>query len=56
MRGSELAYHSVDALYYNLNKLSLSRGGSFIDSPKWLKSKKTTMNPKNNGDKYFQLL
>ena len=34
MRGSELVYDSVDALYYNLNKVSLSRGGSYIDSPK----------------------
>ena len=26
MRGSEFVYDSVDALYYNLNKVSLSRG------------------------------
>ena len=39
MRGSEFAYDSFDALYYNLNKVSLSRGGSYIDSPKWLKTK-----------------
>ena len=40
MRGSECAYDSVDALYYNLKKVSLSRGGSYIDSPKWLKNRK----------------
>ena len=34
MRGSEFAYDSADALYYNLNKVSLSRGGSYIESPK----------------------
>ena len=34
MRGSEFVYGSGDALYYNLNKISLSRGGSYIDSPK----------------------
>ena len=34
MRGSRYTYDSVDALYYNLNKVSLSRGGSYIDSPK----------------------
>ena len=33
MEGSEFAYDSVDALYYNLNNVSLSRGGSYIDSP-----------------------
>ena len=45
MRGSEFVYDSVDVLYYNLNKVSLSRGGSYIDSPKWLKNKKATLNP-----------
>ena len=39
-RGSEFVYDSVDTLYYNLNKVSLSRSGSYIDSPKWLKNKK----------------
>ena len=34
MRGSEFVYDSVDVLYYNLNKVSLSRGGSYIDFPK----------------------
>ena len=54
MRGSEFAYDIVDALHYNLNKVSLSRGGSYIDSPKSLKNKKTTINPKNKDDKCFQ--
>ena len=54
MRGSEFSYDSVDALYYNLNKVSLSRGGSYIDSPKWLKNKKATINPKNKDGKCFQ--
>ena len=44
----------VDALYYDLNKVSLSRSGSYIDSPEWLKNKKATTNPKNNDDKCFQ--
>ena len=54
MRGSEFVYDSVDVLYYNLNKVSLSRGGSYIDSPKWLKNKKATINPKYKDDKCFQ--
>ena len=54
MRGSEFIFDSVDALYYDLNKISLSRGGSYIDSPKWLKNKKVRINPKNNDDKCFQ--
>ena len=46
---------SVDVLKYNLNKVSLSRGGSYIDSPKWLKNKKATINRQNKkDDKCFQ--
>ena len=54
MRGSEFVFDHVDALYYNLNEISLSRGGSYIDFPEWLKNKKATINPKNNGDTCFQ--
>ena len=49
MRGSEFLFDGVDALYYDFNKVSLSRGESYIDSPEWLKNKKATINPKNNG-------
>ena len=41
-------------MYYNFNKISFSRGRSYIDSPKWLKNKNATINPKNNDDKCFQ--
>ena len=34
MRGIEFIFDSVEALYYNLNKISLSRDGSYIDFPK----------------------
>ena len=54
MRGSEFVFDSVDLLYYNLHKISLNGDGSYIDSPKWLKKKKATINPKNNDDKCFQ--
>ena len=53
MRGSEFVYDSVDALFYNLNKANLSRGGSYKDSTKWLRNKKATINPKNDDDKCF---
>ena len=46
MRGSEFIFDCLDVLYYNLNKISLSRGGSYIDSTEWLKNKKATINPK----------
>ena len=53
-RGSEFNFDSAGALYYDLNKISLSRGRSYIDSSEWLKNKKATINPKNNDDKCFQ--
>ena len=53
MKGSHFIFDSVDALYYSLNKISLSRGGSYIASPEWLKNKNATINP-NNDDKCFQ--
>ena len=54
MKGSDFAFDGVNYLYYDLNKLSISKGGSYIDSPKWLKDKKSTINPKNNDYKCFQ--
>ena len=50
MRGSEFVCDSVDVLHYNLNKVGLSRGGSYIDSPKWVKNKRATINPQNKKD------
>ena len=41
-------------MYYDFNKRSINRGGSYINSPKWLKDKKSTINPKNNDDKCLQ--
>ena len=46
MRGSEFVRDSIDLLYYHLQKISLKRVWWYIDSPKWLKNKKTTVNPK----------
>ena len=54
MKGSDFAFDGVNYLHYDLNKISISKGGSYIDSPKWLKGKKSTINPKNNDYKCFQ--
>ena len=54
MRGSDFEFDGVNFLYYDFNKISLNRGGSYIDSPKWLKDKKSTINPINNDHKCFQ--
>ena len=54
MRGPDFEFDGVNFLYYDFNKTSIDRGGSYIDSPKWLKDKKSTINSKNNDDKCFQ--
>ena len=55
MRGSDFTFDGVNFFYYDFNKISISRGGSYIDSPKWLKDKKSTINQKNN-DYVFNML
>ena len=37
-------------MYCIIILVSLSRGRSYIDSPKWLKNKKATINPQNKKD------
>ena len=54
MKGSEFEFDGVDFLYYDFNKISINRGGSYIDSPKWIKNKKSTINLKNNDYKSFE--
>ena len=54
MKGSDFEFDGVDFLYYDFNKINISRGRSYIDSPKWLKNEKSTINPKNNDYKCFQ--
>ena len=54
MRGSDFEFDGINFFYYNFNKTSIYRGGSYIDSPKRLKDKKSTINPKNNDHKCFQ--
>ena len=54
MRGSEFGFDGVNLLYYDFNKISLNKGGSYIEPAKWIKDKKSVINPKNNDYKCFQ--
>ena len=54
MSGSEFVFDAVNVLYYDLNKISVNRGGSYKDSSEWIKNKKATKNPNNNDNKCFQ--
>ena len=54
MRGSDFIFNGVNYLFYDFNRISISKGGSYIESPEWLKDKKSTINQKNNDYKCFQ--
>ena len=54
MKGSDFEFDGIKFLYYDFNKTSIYRGGTYIDSPKWLRDKKSTINPKNKDNKCFQ--
>ena len=54
MKGSDFEFDGINFFYYDFNKTSINRGGSYIDSPQWLKIKKSTINPKTNDDKCIQ--
>ena len=55
MGGSSFKFDYVDLLEYHLNKKSLNRGSSYINSPKWIINKGVTINPENTKDnKCFQ--
>ena len=54
MRGSDFEFDGINFFYYNFNKTSIYSGGSYTDSPKWLKDEKSTINLKNNDHICFQ--
>ena len=54
MKGSDFIFNGINYLYYDLNRITISKGGSYIESPKWVKDKKCTINQKNNDNKCFQ--
>ena len=54
MRGLEFGFDGVNLLYYDFNKISLNRGRSYTEPAKWIKDKRSIINPKNNDYKCFQ--
>ena len=56
MKDSDFIFNGIYYLYYVLNSkgVTISKGGSYIESPKWLKDKKCTINQKNADNKCFQ--
>ena len=54
MRGSDFFFGCVHLLYYKCHKINPNRGGSYTDSPDWIKNKKATINFVNHDNKRFQ--
>ena len=52
MGGSEFVFDAINVMYYDLNKISLNRGGSYIptNTVSWLSDKKATVNPQIKKD------
>ena len=51
---SGFALDKIMHLYINFHELALTRGGSYIELPKWLKSKKAVINPQNKDEECFK--
>ena len=47
VKSSELLFIYVQLLYYKCHKTNPNCDRSYIDSPGWIKNKKTTINPIN---------
>ena len=43
--GSNYSFESVNMTGFHFHDIKLKRGSSYIDSPKWILDKKTTINP-----------
>ena len=54
MKGLDFEFDGVNFLCYDFNKKGINRGELYIDSPQWLKNKKSTINPINNNYKCFR--
>ena len=54
MKGNDFIFDSVQLMHYQCHKVNFKRGGSYIDSPDWIKKRKAKINPKNDNKKCFQ--
>ena len=57
VEASNFVFDYVHLFYYKCHIINTNRGGSYIDSPDWTKSKKATLIPINKKDnKCFQFI
>ena len=48
MKVSEFVFDYVHLFYYKCHEINLNRGGSYTDSPDWIKNKNAIINPITN--------
>ena len=53
LKGIDFLFDYIHGLFHGFHRISPNCGGCYINSPKWLKNKKATINPKIN-NKCFQ--
>ena len=51
LKVSDFDIDCVNFLYYKCHKINPNQGGSYINSPNWIKNQKATTNPINKSDK-----
>ena len=51
LKVSDFDIDCVNLLYYKCHKINPNQGGSYINSPNWIKKQKATTNPINKSDK-----
>lgn len=51
LKGSNLAFIAIEETNYKFHEINLNRGGSCIETPRWIKNKGVTMTPKNKDTK-----
>ena len=56
MNGKEFVIDYVHLLYKKFHKINPNRGGSYIDSPDWIKNKKATINLINTYQKIIKII
>ena len=47
MKGSGFIFDSVQLMYYKCHNVNFKRNGSYIDSPDWIKNKKSNNKSKS---------
>ena len=54
MRETDFVFDSLQLMHFICHRVTFKRGGSYIDTPAWLKNIKAIINPQNGVNQCFQ--